>query len=475
MEDLDVVVVGAGIAGLGAALALSRDGHRVRIIERDDAPMPADVEGAFDWDRRGVPQTRHPHAFLGLARTILRDRYPDVLAALRDAGVHEVSLAASNSQFPMSDEVRQVLLADDDLQLLATRRTTFEWVLRRVVTAESNVAIEVGRGVAGLIGGEPTSGGLPTVTGVVLDDGSVRDADLVVVSSGRRGALPAWLAELGVEIPDEESDAGVVYFSRFYRSAADEDFGFRGGFGSGLIAGVIGADAGTYSITAVVDREDKELRAHLSDSARFDATMALLPELADVAAVDGEGIHPVHCMTGLINRRREFTSSDGAPRVVGLMASGDVHTCTNPAYGRGMSLALREAVLLTEALAGAEDLVDAARTYEADCERLVAPWYRFSVLTDQMRAAAAGGSQARAETSPSGDGDPFTMLFRGGGDPELVRRAMRVMHLLELPDQLLMMLPQLQARWSELTPEERAPRTSTRPRPSRDDLLAVVA
>ncbi len=45
---------------------------------------------------------------------------------------------------------------------------------------------------------------------------------------------------------------------------------------------MIGADAGTYSITAVVDRADKELRAHLMDSDRFDATMRLLPELADV-------------------------------------------------------------------------------------------------------------------------------------------------------------------------------------------------
>jgi phytoene dehydrogenase-like protein len=42
-----VVVVGAGIGGLGAALALSRLGHRVTVLERDDTPLPDSVEAAF--------------------------------------------------------------------------------------------------------------------------------------------------------------------------------------------------------------------------------------------------------------------------------------------------------------------------------------------------------------------------------------------------------------------------------------------
>ena len=39
-----VVVVGAGIAGLGAALALARRGHRVELLEGDAAPAPAAPE-----------------------------------------------------------------------------------------------------------------------------------------------------------------------------------------------------------------------------------------------------------------------------------------------------------------------------------------------------------------------------------------------------------------------------------------------
>ena len=85
-----VVVVGGGIAGLGTALACSRDGHEVTILERDDTPMPNDADAAFDWKRTGAPQVRHSHAFLARLRKLLRERAPDVLDALLDAGAAEI-------------------------------------------------------------------------------------------------------------------------------------------------------------------------------------------------------------------------------------------------------------------------------------------------------------------------------------------------------------------------------------------------
>src|SRR5690349_23824171 len=130
MRELDVVVVGAGIGGLSSALALARAGHHVTLVERDDGPMPVIVEDAFEWDRRGAPQVRHPHVFLGLARTILRDRFPDVLAALTDLGI-QPPVMRSGPVFAFDDETIAVLAADDDLRMLPCRRTTFEWVMRR--------------------------------------------------------------------------------------------------------------------------------------------------------------------------------------------------------------------------------------------------------------------------------------------------------------------------------------------------------
>src|SRR5688500_9756699 len=88
-----VAIVGAGISGLGAAIALAHDGHEVVVCERDATPLPASADEAFEWNRRGAPQVRHSHAFLARGRNLLRDRLPEVRTALLDAGATEVAWA----------------------------------------------------------------------------------------------------------------------------------------------------------------------------------------------------------------------------------------------------------------------------------------------------------------------------------------------------------------------------------------------
>src|ERR1700704_6683067 len=125
-----VVVIGAGVAGLGSALALSRQGHEVVVLERDRTPLPHDPDEAFQWDRRGAPQVRHSHALLARLRNLLRDRYPDVLEALYAAGVTDWPLTVKP---PPTIDDSSPQPGDEDLVMLACRRTTFEWVLRTIV------------------------------------------------------------------------------------------------------------------------------------------------------------------------------------------------------------------------------------------------------------------------------------------------------------------------------------------------------
>src|SRR6476619_3035764 len=132
MRELDIVVVGAGIGGLSSALALARAGQRVTLVERDDGAMPDNVEDAFEWDRRGAPQVRHPHVFLGLAQTILRDHFPDVFRTLSDLGVEPAPLGPQE-RARLDEATIAVITADRDLRMLPCRRTTFEWVMRRTV------------------------------------------------------------------------------------------------------------------------------------------------------------------------------------------------------------------------------------------------------------------------------------------------------------------------------------------------------
>ena len=452
-----IVVIGAGVAGLGTALCASRAGHRVTIVERDDTPLPRDPPGAFDWARRGAPQVRHSHAFLARLRNLLRDRHPDVLAALFAAGATEMDFIR---MLPDGMD-RTPRPGDEDLVAIACRRTTFEWVLRRTVLEDASVELRHGAAVTGVRAAPADRGTVPLVDGVVLDDGSVLDAEVVVAAGGRRADVPALLAPHGVTVPEEEEDTGIIYLSRFFALLDGRDpppqLGPIGGDLGYLKYGVFPGDNRTFSITLAVATDDAELRRVLLDPERFLRVAAALP--ATAAHVEADRSRPitgVEVMGGLINRRRRFLDDHGAPLVLGLHAVGDAHTATNPLYGRGCSLALVQAQLLCDALDGAGLDHDArARAYEASTRLEVTPWYRAAVNQDRLNRRATTPEPELVDPAAGGDGtepaggdgtDPpdfVRSLLRDGlfpamrVDPVVLRAFLRMFNLLEAPDSLL--------------------------------------
>jgi len=114
-------------------------------------------------------------------------------------------------------------------------------------------------------------------------------------------------------------------------------------------------------------------------------------------------ITEVHVMGGLLNRRVDFLDEAGQPIVLGFHAAGDAHTCTNPLYGRGCSLAMVQATLLADALADhPDDPAARAIAYEEASRREVLPWYRASVNQDRLnRAETAVDAAAEAAADPA--------------------------------------------------------------------------
>jgi flavin-dependent dehydrogenase len=328
-------------------------------------------------------------------------------------------------------------------------------------------------------------GATPVVCGVRLGSTDARTsvpaelaADVVVASLGRRSAAPRWLADIGVSVDVTEEDTGIVYLSRFYRlhdgvepPPADGPIGGDLGY---LKYAVFQGDNRTFSVTFAVRTQDGELRAALLDETRFDAAAQLLP--ATTAWADpalATPITPVHVMGGLLNRVVRFRHADGRPKLLGFHAVGDAHTCTNPLYGRGCSLAMVQATLLADALvAHPGDAQAAARTYEDACAREIEPWYRAAVGQDRMNreaardesleergfdeakldalAAAAAEAEAQAEAADAQAATALLIpremlrdLLRDGVlpavrlDAKVFRAFIRIFNLLEPPDALL--------------------------------------
>src|SRR3954452_22664398 len=138
-----IVVVGGGVGGLTAALALGRAGYPVTVLERDPLPATADAEEAFEAERRGAPQVHQTHGFLARMQVLLRERFPDVLDDVLAAGV---------TTMPMTADLGDPQPGDEELQVIVVRRSTLEWVLRRAALAEPLVELRTGTAVAGLVG-----------------------------------------------------------------------------------------------------------------------------------------------------------------------------------------------------------------------------------------------------------------------------------------------------------------------------------
>jgi 2-polyprenyl-6-methoxyphenol hydroxylase-like FAD-dependent oxidoreductase len=457
MTPKHVVVIGGSVAGLGTALALGADGHRITILERDATPMPPSHVEAFErWDRRGSPQTRHSHAFLARLYNLIRKHHPALREKLLACGADELTFKAMVLR-TMPDAVFEP--GDDDMVMLACRRITFEYLLRRYVLDSHQVELRDGDDVTGLVARRDERTGLPQVTGVELvrPDGTRETlaCDLVVDASGRRSKLSDWLERIGAARPHEDSEpCGIYYSSRFYRlipgaerPSPDSVVGVDLGY---LKVGLFPGDAGIFSLTLAASPDDDVMRSVLRTRG-FEIAVANIP--ASQPWVDpavAEPISDVHAMANLKNTRR-FLVRDGEPVALGVFGVGDALIHTNPITGRGCSLGWVNAFLLAEALRKEpDDLRALALVHDESLEREIVPWYHAQVQQDrdaiEVEAMHRRGENPYATERADGSQDPkafMRSLLREGlghavrDDIHVTRAIMRIANLLAPPEDVM--------------------------------------
>jgi 2-polyprenyl-6-methoxyphenol hydroxylase-like FAD-dependent oxidoreductase len=382
--------MGGGLSGLLAAILLARRGHRVTVVERDQSPPCASPDVVFsDWERRGVPQSRQPHIFLGRSVRVLRDEAPDILDELLAAGALRLPVDLGDGPHDA---------------VVCCRRLTFEAVLWRAAQRERGVTHCSGTGVTDFLFGQSEGLGTARVRGVYLEGGGSLTADLVVDASGRRSPTPRILARRGLRpLPEQGQECGLLYISRHFRLRRGGDFPSldvpimaRLGW---ALAMAFPADRQTFCLLAAVAAIDP-LRRVLTTPEGFSRFHDSVPLMAPWLNA-GEPINETHTMARVDNRYRRLVDEAG-PIVEGLLLLGDAAMHTNPTAGRGVSLAFAHVQHLVSIIDRAQSPTDLTLAFDAWTEANIAAWYQLQAGADAslLRRAEAA---VRGETLPPPD------------------------------------------------------------------------
>ena len=334
-RERTALVVGAGIGGLAAAIAVRRAGWEVSVLERAERIEPLGA-GLSIWPN-GVRALRT----LGLGA--LADEAPRGGGALRRADGS--------------------VLAEFDPETIAERYGAPLVGLHRAELHEALVAalgperIELGTEVTAGTGHELT-----------LADGSVRDADLIVGADGIGSAVRRTVIDDG-----EPHDSGIVAF----RGVAEFEGAVAAGewWGEDAIAGLLPLrDGQVYWYLALRGEPERaELDRRVTGFGRQ------VGEIVAATAPDSVLAHR------LFDRHATSGWSTGRTTVL-----GDAAHAMLPFLGQGACAALEDAVALGAALRAHDDVTDAIAAYEVG---------RYARTAALVRDSARAGRIALAESS----------------------------------------------------------------------------
>jgi hypothetical protein len=218
-------------------------------------------------------------------------------------------------------------------------------------------------------------------------------------------------------------------------------------------------DAGTFSVLLVRLGTDRELMA-LRDEAVYTTAVSLLPAAAEwTDPARAFPIDKVRAGAGLVNRYRPQTRD-----LTGLLAIGDAICTTNPAGGRGVTLAMRAAAELADLVGTHPEQEWAARLDAWSVEQL-RPWFEEHLISDRAMRARWRGEQPNPDAPISWDLVAAVATER----PEFMQSLGPFLGMFALPHSIDPLRDQVRTMlrhgWRPPTP----------PGPTRSDLIAAIS
>jgi 2-polyprenyl-6-methoxyphenol hydroxylase-like FAD-dependent oxidoreductase len=421
------VVIGASVAGLLAASVLSQSYQQVTVYDRDTLP---DQPG----HRRGVPQSRQLHALHARGARALDELLPGFREEMIAAGAVTAD-TQGDAHWYLDDYLLRP--APSGLEGIALSRPVIEWLIRSRVAKLPNVTINAATDVAGLVTADGRATGVRV--SAARTPGAAEQtvpADLVLDAAGRGSRTPAWLAELGLPVPEtSQVRAGVTYVCRSYSRDQEQ---LDGRFGS-LVTPYPGKPRGGAVLRQEGDQFVVLLAGMVGTEPPLDEAgmLAFADSLAcpDLATVMREST-PLGDPLKYTYPESTWHHYETLSAYLGaFLVSGDAFSSFNPIYGQGMTIAALEALTLRRVLsdppatsAGLE------RRYFRAVGKLVAEAWETSASSD-LRFPEVKGKRRPGAGLINAYGEKFRAA--ASVDPVLGETFLRVANMIDKPAKLL--------------------------------------
>jgi len=339
MNEYDVVVVGARVAGASTAMLLARAGLRVALVDRGS--YGSDALSTHALMRAGVLQ---------LSRWGLLDR----VAAAGTPPVRSVTF-----HYPGAEPVHVSIKPSAGVDALyAPRRHVLDRILVDAAAA-AGADVRYGTTVTGLLHDE--QGRVSGVRGLAGDREVRFDAALTVGADGIRSVVAR---EAGARVVRQGRAAGAVLYRYLTGLPAD---GYQWAYGVSAAAGLIPTNDGQTGVfVSTTPQRMHALRKGGTDAAFRTLVARAAPALEERVAA-----------AGATGRTRGWGGAPGFVRRSsgpGWALVGDAGYFKDPITAHGITDALRDAELLTdeilEALAGGIPEAVALCRYQATRDRL---------------------------------------------------------------------------------------------------------
>ncbi|MET1028179.1 MAG: hypothetical protein ABWY00_13495 [Dongiaceae bacterium] len=420
-------VIGAGMGGLAAAVALANHFEQVVILERDELP-------ARPRPRTGTPQDKQLHGLLAGGLRALGALLPGIANDLREAGGIRIDAGSDiRYEFPDCDPMPK---PDRDYDMYLLTRPLLEFVVRQRVAQKTNVIVRQNCRVIEIL---PASDGAGASGVRYESNGDMHHrltADLVVDASSSGALTRTFLRANGQPLPEETIiGVDIGYATAIYTlpEGAMRDW-------KGVITLPVapGSSRSAYFVRIENDRWTLGLNGRHDDKPPADPDGFLDYVRTLRTPTIYNAIRQGKLEGGILrfglqqSVRRHFDRLGAFPR--GLLPIGDAICRFNPIYGQGMSVASQEAQLLDDLLRrrarDANPLDGLGEAFFKAARPLIqAPWDMSSV-PDFIYPDTRGERPADFDDTIAFSSGLYRVAFR---DPVVRRLILEVQQLLQPP------------------------------------------